>query len=203
MCSGFGSPTHDSRNSVARRSLSCLVLGGRALQILNRQLALRAQLVAAGQIHHDHLFFAATGAPIIHLRHPYVRWRRTLQRLAVRYRKPYCARHSSVSWNLMIGKNPLWVAKQHGHTITTMLRAYAAWAEGAAESDIAAIERAMEAVGAAPFGSGFGSSHCYPRAKCSIRRRLSGGKGGTRNFLDSMVPWIPRRSPDLSRNSSP
>jgi hypothetical protein len=27
----------------------------------------------------------------------------------------------------MVGKNALWVAKQHGHSIATMLRAYAAW----------------------------------------------------------------------------
>jgi hypothetical protein len=58
-------------------------------------------------------------------------------------RKPYCARHSSVSWDLMVGRNPLWVAKQHGHSITTMLRAYAAWAEGAVEADIEAIQHAM------------------------------------------------------------
>lgn len=45
-----------------------------------------------------------------------------LQRMKVRYRDPYNARHSSVSWNLMIGKNPLWVAKQHGHSVQTMLR---------------------------------------------------------------------------------
>lgn len=53
------------------------------------------------------------------------------------------ARHSSVSWNLMLGRNPLWIAKQHGHSITTMLRVYAAWAEGAIESDIRAIKGAM------------------------------------------------------------
>jgi hypothetical protein len=35
-------------------------------------------------------------------------------------------------------KSPLWVAKQHGHTITTMLKAYAAWTEGATPSDIQA-----------------------------------------------------------------
>jgi len=26
-----------------------------------------------------------------------------------------------MSWNLMIGKNPLWVAKQHGHSVQTTL----------------------------------------------------------------------------------
>jgi hypothetical protein len=43
----------------------------------------------------------------------------------------------------MVGRKPLWVAKQHGHSITTMLRAYAAWAEGAIETDIEAIKHAM------------------------------------------------------------
>jgi hypothetical protein len=44
----------------------------------------------------------------------------------------------------MIGKNPLWVAKQHGHSVTTMFRVYSAWAEGAAEAEIQAIKRAMK-----------------------------------------------------------
>jgi hypothetical protein len=43
----------------------------------------------------------------------------------------------------MIGKNPLWVAKQHGHSITTMLSVYAAWTEGSTKADIGAIKRAM------------------------------------------------------------
>jgi len=30
----------------------------------------------------------------------------------------------------MIGKHPLRVAMQHGHSVTTMLRVYAAWAQG-------------------------------------------------------------------------
>jgi hypothetical protein len=69
--------------------------------------------------------------------------------LVARYRRPYTARHSSVSWNLMIGRNPLWVAKQHGHSIATMLRVYAAWADGAIESDIEAIKRSMDQATAA------------------------------------------------------
>jgi flavorubredoxin len=50
----------------------------------------------------------------------------------------------------MVGKNALWVAKQHGHSIATMLRAYAAWAEGTAEVDIGAIKRSMYASEAPP-----------------------------------------------------
>jgi hypothetical protein len=71
------------------------------------------------------------------------RWRKTLTSLKLRYRRPYTARHSSVSWNLMAGRNPLWVAKQHGHSICTMLRVYAAWADGTVELEVEAIKRSM------------------------------------------------------------
>ena len=43
----------------------------------------------------------------------------------------------------MVGKNVLWVARQHGHSTITMLRTYAAWTEGAVEADVAGIERSM------------------------------------------------------------
>lgn len=38
---------------------------------LERQLILRERLASAGCIHHQHLFFTATGEPIHHLRYPY------------------------------------------------------------------------------------------------------------------------------------
>jgi hypothetical protein len=44
----------------------------------------------------------------------------------------------------MLGKNLLRVAKQHGHGVEVMLRMYAAWFEGTAESGIHAIKAAME-----------------------------------------------------------
>jgi len=42
----------------------------------------------------------------------------------------------------MIGRNALLVAKEHGHRPLTMLTVYAAWADGAPESDIRAIRAA-------------------------------------------------------------
>jgi integrase len=120
-------------------------LNPRALSVLKRQLALHARLTLAGKIQHDELFFKENGEPIRNLQYPWRNWKYTLQiTLKGRYREPYNARHSSVSWNLMVGKNPLWVAKQHGHSIQTMLDVYAAWTEGSTESDIEAIKRAME-----------------------------------------------------------
>ena len=110
----------------------------RALQVLKGHLALRASLQLAGKIQHDDLFFKETGEPIRNLQYPWVRWRSTLRKMKTRYRDAYNARHSSVSWNLMVGKNQLWVAKMHGHSVQTMLDTYAAWTEGAQESDVEA-----------------------------------------------------------------
>jgi integrase len=121
----------------------------RALSVLRRHLRLRESLEATGEIDHEQVFFVETGEPFRTLHHPQRRWRKTLQSLKVRYRRPHTARQTSVSWNLMVGKNPLWVAKQHGHSIATMLRAYAAWAEETAEVDVEAIKRSMNA-GEAP-----------------------------------------------------
>jgi integrase len=117
----------------------------RALEVLKRQLALRARLKLAGKLNHEELLFKDNGDPIRNLQYAWVRWKRSLNiTLKGRYREPYNARHSSVSWNLMVGKNPLWVAKQHGHSVHVMLDVYAAWTEGAKDSDIAAIKHAMQ-----------------------------------------------------------
>jgi hypothetical protein len=45
----------------------------------------------------------------------------------------------------MMGRNPLWVAKQHGHSISTMLSIYAAWVDGALEVDVETIRESMNA----------------------------------------------------------
>src|SRR5258707_9490720 len=76
--------------------------------------------------------------------------------LNIRRRGPYHARHSSVTWQLMLGRNLLWVAKQHGHSVEVMLRMCAAWLDGATAADIQAIKQAMEkrpAAGAAILNS--------------------------------------------------
>ena len=95
-----------------------------------------------GRIAHSHLFFTDEGAPIPDVRFPYVRWERPLKQLPIRYRKPYTARHTSVSWNLMLDRNPMLVAKEHGHRVLTMLTVYAAWVDGAVETDTIAIRAA-------------------------------------------------------------
>ena len=50
------------------------------------------------------------GEPIRSLKYPYMRWRYVMEKLGLRYRDPYTARHSCVSWHLMLGKNLMWCA---------------------------------------------------------------------------------------------
>jgi integrase len=116
----------------------------RALEILRGHLALRDEYVAAGKIRHEHLFFLEDGRPISDPEITRWRWSESITALNIRRRGPYHARHSSVTWQLMLGKNLLWVAKQHGHSVEVMLRMYAAWLDGATDADIHAIKQAME-----------------------------------------------------------
>ncbi len=88
-----------------------IALSPRGIGVLKRHLALRETLVRTGVIEHDYLYFQANGQPICNLQYPGMRWQRTLRRLTkIRYRRPYVARHTSVSWDLMIGRSALWVA---------------------------------------------------------------------------------------------
>jgi integrase len=74
-----------------------ITLCPRALAVLERQLSLRARPEATGIIRRDHVFCRETGEVF---RNPQIqarRWRAALTSLKVRYRRPYVARHSSVS----------------------------------------------------------------------------------------------------------
>ena len=109
----------------------------------------------------------------------------------------------------MLRKNLLRVAKQHGHSVQTMLDVYAAWIEGATESDLQAIRLAMEssprarepiatdggtvATSAADgsratkspqhppeFGIDLALEPRHTELSRGMRLKLYGGKGGTR-----------------------
>ncbi|WP_158569427.1 Arm DNA-binding domain-containing protein [Duganella sp. BJB475] len=57
-------------------------------------------------------------------------WATMMRRAKVRYRNPYQTRHTFASTLLSTGGNPLYVAKQMGHTDTTMItRTYGRWLE--------------------------------------------------------------------------
>jgi integrase len=69
----------------------------RALQVLKSHLELRATYVAAGKINHDRLFFLEDGSAISDPEVTRWRWNESLQKIGIRQRGPYHARHSSVT----------------------------------------------------------------------------------------------------------
>lgn len=59
-------------------------------------------------------------------------WQHAVRLAGVRYRKPYNTRHTFATLNLMAGANPMWVARQLGHTSMKMLlEKYARWIDAA------------------------------------------------------------------------
>jgi hypothetical protein len=154
-----------------------IALCGRARNVLRRQLALREVMVRAGKIDHELVFFQEDGSPIIGLSYPYDRWRYVLESRHVRYRDSYNARHSYISWRLMIGHNVLLlVAEEDGHSVATMLGTYAAWTKGVIDADLAAIKCAME--------------RSPQRAPSSSRILVP-----TPRFSGAAAPWRPRNLP--------
>lgn len=60
----------------------------------------------------------------------YERWKVIIKQAGVRLRNPYQTRHTFASMLLSSGHNPMYVAKQMGHTDTTMItRTYGRWLE--------------------------------------------------------------------------
>lgn len=62
-------------------------------------------------------------------------WNPTLKALGMRERNFYQTRHTYATLNLMAGANPMWVAKQLGHSSMAMvLSVYSRWIDGADKS---------------------------------------------------------------------
>jgi len=99
-------------------------LSSRAVEVL-KQLRPLTGMKPHGHLFEDHL----TGQPIETSNVMSGRWALVSRIAGVRHREPYQARHSSVSWKLMVGMNFMQVAKLHGHSLATMLKTYAHWVE--------------------------------------------------------------------------
>lgn len=96
-------------------------LNARALAVIERQRA-RTQLKG------DHVFRnPSTGRPWNDEQEQRKVWVIALRTAKIRYRPPKECRDTSVTVALMAGADPLWVAKQHGHSVTVMMKDYARW----------------------------------------------------------------------------
>jgi hypothetical protein len=87
----------------------------------------------------------------------------------------------------MTGRNLLWVAKQHGHSVQVMLTMYAAWLEGATETDIQAIKAAMQSRGtriASPLDVPRGAGPRSPLQSPEFGTSLALGSKGSAQIIE-------------------
>jgi len=72
-------------------------------------------------------------------------WTKVLKRISVRHRAPKECRDTSITLALSAGADPVWVSKQHGHSLQVMMRDYARWIPGADKGrNLAAMERLLK-----------------------------------------------------------
>lgn len=71
-------------------------------------------------------------------------WEPCLKRLGIRYRRPYCMRHTYATSMLMTGMNPAYCARQLGHSVEVFLSTYARWIDGDRnDAEMARLEATM------------------------------------------------------------
>lgn len=135
---------HD-KNKTKTAKVREIELCPRAFAVIKRQSVL-------SRLKGGHVFVRETGEPYNDLQLQWRHWRYTHKRLGMSYREPYHMRHTSVSWNLMIGRNAFLVAEEHGHNFAVMSLVYAKWSRGQASnaSEVAKIKMAMGFATTAP-----------------------------------------------------
>lgn len=96
-------------------------LNDRAAAVIERQRA-RTQLKNA-----EVFWNPSTGKPWHDEQGQRKEWATTLRRCKIRHRPPKELRDSSVTFALMAGADPWYVARQHGHSLQVMMKDYAKW----------------------------------------------------------------------------
>lgn len=113
-------------------------MNSRARAVIERQRAITQ--LAGGHVFRNPF----TGEPWHDEQTQRRRWETALRIAGIRYRPPKECRDTSVTLALMAGADPVWVAKQHGHSLQVMMRDYAKWIPGADRGrNLAAVDRAL------------------------------------------------------------
>lgn len=134
------------KNCTKTREDRLITLCPRALGVLNRQLRLREQLQRSALRANRPRPALFSGGRRAHSKPALPR-----SALAPDAQETSAALSTAVHRAAYLGElesdgrqDPLWTAKQHGHSVETMWRVYSAWMDGAVESDIEAIKQAMQ-----------------------------------------------------------
>ena len=92
----------------------------------------------------DLVFALKSGAPVHASNFLRRVWTPILNRLKIKYRKPYQTRHTAATLWLAAGENPNWIARQLGHSSTNMLfTVYARYVPNLTHQDGSAMDRLL------------------------------------------------------------
>ena len=118
-----------NKASVAGKLKSTKTHSYRDIELNSRTLeALRRQWQRTGLASGYVFINPKTGSPFENDKVPWRPWQHAIKIAGVRYRKPYNTRHTFATLNLMAGANPMWVARQMGHsTMKMLLENYSRW----------------------------------------------------------------------------
>jgi integrase len=105
--------------------------------------SLRNQQKASGKLS-DYAFCTREGKPLDHNNVTKRVWYPLLRYLKLTQRRPYQTRHTAATLWLAAGENPLWIARQLGHTSTEMLfKVYGRYVPNLTRQDGSAFERLL------------------------------------------------------------
>jgi integrase len=110
--------------------------------------ALQAQAKVTRRLS-PYVFCNGTGQPLDHNNVTKRVWYPLLRHLGLKSRRPYQTRHTAATLWLASGENPLWIARQLGHSSTEMLfKVYGRFAPNLTRQDGSAFERLLVSSGA-------------------------------------------------------
>jgi integrase len=104
-------------------------------------------------------------------------WYPLLRYLAFKPRRPYQSRHTAATLWLAAGENPLWIARQLGHSSTEMLfKVYGRFVPNLTRQDGSAFERLLLQTGTASTSVPVGPSAANEAQAPSANTRSVGGR---------------------------
>ncbi|MBT9614459.1 MAG: tyrosine-type recombinase/integrase [Burkholderiales bacterium] len=171
-----GEPCNPQTDPLSLLEMECVLthmhkreieLNSRALGVLERQL----KLTFAEDDEEAFIFISPiTNKPFLDDQTPRKSyWYPTLDALKIRRRPAYNTRHTYATLSLMAGANPMWVARQLGHTSMKMLlEVYAKWID---DSDDSRERNKMDLL--------FANAPSPPQNEVSQEGKLNENKTGT------------------------
>jgi integrase len=136
-----------SRAKVRQQEKGTKTSTVRDIELSSRAIAALTRQKAHTFLRNEEVFLHPfTGGTIVDDRPPRLFWEAALKAVGLRHRAAYQTRHTCITMWLMAGANPMWVARQAGHSTPQMtFNRYARWiARADAGLEMAKVEAKLQ-----------------------------------------------------------